>query len=115
MLKGRICGRNSYDSNHECLEYACLPIFKYFLARKLMCNAHRPITSKNQCLMIHKHYLKYISVFINSLKKFFSENYTVTNVFDNPLCSTISRIEFVQRIEPRSVGYEPSRLCDQHM
>ena len=28
----RICGRNSCDSNHECLEQVNLPIFKKFLA-----------------------------------------------------------------------------------
>ena len=26
----RICERNSYDSNHECLKQANLPIFKFF-------------------------------------------------------------------------------------
>ena len=30
----RICGRNSYDSNHEALEQVDLPIFKRFLAKK---------------------------------------------------------------------------------
>ena len=59
----RICGRNSYDSNHECLEYARLSIFKHLLARKFICYAHRLFTSKSPCLMIHKHYLKYNSVF----------------------------------------------------
>jgi len=33
----RICGRYSYDSNHECLEYARLPIFRHILARKYIC------------------------------------------------------------------------------
>ena len=55
----RVCGRNSYGSSHECLEYARLPIFKHFLARKFVCYAHRLLTSKNPCLIIHIHYLKY--------------------------------------------------------
>ena len=37
----RICGRNSYDGIHECLEYAGLPIFKHFLAREFICYAYR--------------------------------------------------------------------------
>ena len=31
----RICGRNSYDSNHECLENARLPILSIFLLENL--------------------------------------------------------------------------------
>ena len=102
-----IWGRNSYDSNHECLHYARLPIFKQLHARKSICYAHRLFTSKSPCLTMNKHYLKNNSVFRNILERFFSENYHVTNVFDNPMCSIISRIDFVQRTKPRSVGYEP--------
>ena len=57
--------------------------------------------------MIHKHCLKYNSVIRNSLERFFNENYKVIYVFDNPLGTTLSRIDFVQRTEPRSVGYDP--------
>ena len=81
----RICSRNSYDSNHECLKYAHLPVFEHFLAIKIVCYAHRLFTSKSPCLLIHKHYMKYNSVFRSSLGVFFNENYEVTNVFDNPL------------------------------
>ena len=95
----RICGRNSYYSKHECLEYTRLPIFKHLLAWKFVCYAHRLFMSKNPSPLIHKHYLKYNSVFRNSLERFFSENYRVTNVFDNPLCSIISRLYFVQRTD----------------
>ena len=56
--------------------------------------------------MLHEDYLKYNSVFRSRLERFFSETYQVTNVFDNPLCSIISRVDFVQRTKPRSVGYE---------
>ena len=57
--------------------------------------------------MIHKHDLKYNFVFRTSLERFFSENYQVTKVFDNPLCLIFSRDDFVQCTELRSVGYEP--------
>ena len=97
----RICVRNSYDSNDECLEYARLPIFKHFLVRKFICFAHRLFTSKRPCLMVHKHYLKYKSFLRKSPERFFSENYQVIKVFVNPLFSILSRIEFVQRTKPR--------------
>ena len=60
--------------------------------------------------MIHKHQLEYNSVFRNSLERFFSENHQVTEVFDNPLCSIISRLDFVQQTEPQSIGYEPGGM-----
>ena len=34
----RICGCNSYYSCHECLKYDCLPNFKHFLVKKLLCS-----------------------------------------------------------------------------
>ena len=57
--------------------------------------------------MIHKHYINFNSFFRDSFERFLSEIYQVTNLFINPLCSILSRVEFVQRTEPRSVGYEP--------
>ena len=68
----RIWGRNFYDINHECLEYACLPNFKHFLARNFFCFALRLFTSKCSCFMIHKHYFKYNSVLRNNLERFLS-------------------------------------------
>ena len=50
--------------------------------------------------MVRKHHLSYNCVFRNSLERFFIENYQVINMFDNPLCSILFRIEFVQRTEP---------------
>ena len=111
----RISSHNAYVNNHECIEYARLPNSKHFLARKLICCAHKNFTSKGPCRMIHKHYLRYISVFRNSIERFFSENYQVTNVFDNPLRSIFPWIEFVQRTEPRSIGYEPDWMCYKYM
>ena len=102
-----ICCRNSYDNNHRCHEYARLPTFRHFLARKFICYVHRLFTLKNPCLMILKHYLKYSFVSRISLETFFSENHQVNNVFDNPLCSILRQIDFVQRTEPRSVRYKP--------
>ena len=51
----RLCCRDSYNSNIECHEYARLAFFKHFPAWKFIYYAHRVLTSKSQCLMIHKH------------------------------------------------------------
>ena len=37
----------------------------------------------------------------------FMKNIKLPDAFDDPLCAVIARIEFVQRTEPRSVGFDP--------
>ena len=94
-----------YDSNHESLEYARLPIFKNFIARKFTCFSKRHFTSKSTCLVANRRYLRYILVFSESHEGFSDENYQAANVIDNPLCSMLSQIE------PKSLGYGPGLLA----
>ena len=37
----------------------------------------------------------------------FSDNYQIIDAFDNPMFALISRIDYVQKNEPRSSGYDP--------
>ena len=76
----RICGRNSYDSYHGCLEYAHLQNCKHFIAGQFICFNQRLFTSKNPSPLIHKQYLTYNSVFRKRLERFFSGNYPLNNV-----------------------------------
>ena len=103
----RICGRSWYDSNHECLEYAKLRIFKHLLAKKIICYAHKLFSSKSPCLSAHRYYFRHMSIFSREVKDSFHENYQLTDVHNNPLCAVLARIDFVQRTEPRSQGYDP--------
>ena len=41
------------------------------------------------------------------IKKKINKKYQIPDVFDNPLCALIARIELVQRTEPRSIEFEP--------
>ena len=43
----RICGINSDDSSHECLEQVNLPILKHFLAKKLIQYTFRLFQSRS--------------------------------------------------------------------
>ena len=36
-----------------------------------------------------------------------SDNYQIIDAFDNPVCAVISRIDYVQRKEPRFSRYDP--------
>ena len=103
----KIYGRNWYDSNHECLEHAKLPIFKHLLAKKVICYAHKLFSSKSPCLSAHRYYFRHISTFSQEVRKLFHDNYQLADVYDNPLCAVLARIDFVQRTEPRSLGYDP--------
>ena len=81
----RICSRISYDSNHECLEYACLPIFKHFPTRKFICF--------EQGIFIGT--IWDINLFLEkSLERFSKEIYLLIIVFDNRM---FSRLQFIQR------------------
>ena len=103
----RMCGRNYYDGNHECLEQVNLPIFKHFLAKKQIQLSFRLFHSRSPCLSNHKYYFRYGSLFSKYIRKLFSDNYQIIDVFDNPMCAITSRIDYVQRNEPRSSGYDP--------
>ena len=37
----------------------------------------------------------------NNVERFSRDNYQLANVYRNPLCAVIARIQFVQRNEPR--------------
>ena len=50
----RICGGNSYESIHECLEQVNVSLFKHFLAKKQIQLAFRLFHSRNQSLSNHK-------------------------------------------------------------
>ena len=44
--------------------------------------------------------------FVNTSGSFFSDNYQIIDDFDKPMCALISQIDYVQRNEPRSSGYD---------
>ena len=103
----RMCNKRPYDSNHECLERVNLPIFKHLVAKKLINFAFSLFQSNSPCLSSHKYYFRAYSNYGKEIKKLFYEKYQIPDVFDNPLCAVIARIEFIQRTEPRSIGFDP--------
>ena len=71
----RICGRNSYDSKHECLQQVHLPIFKHFLAKKQIQFIFQLFISRSPWLSNHEYYFKYGYTFCKYIRKVFSGNY----------------------------------------
>ena len=100
----RNCGRNSYHSNQEFLEQVFLLIFKHFLAKKQYRFTFRLFHSRRPCLCIYKYYLRYGSLFCKYIRKLFSAIRLLMLLIIQ--CVISLRIDYVQRNEPRSSGYD---------
>ena len=97
----RVAGMNVWDSNHAACHVVGVPIFKHFVARRIICFWHKLINSKSESLSNLIYYFKHRSHIFAKISRFFLESYQV-DISQNPLCAIIARIEFVQRNEPRS-------------
>ena len=97
----KICGFKYYDSNHLACDIVGVKIFKHLLASRLICFWTKLCNSQSDCIGSLKYYFKYSSMMSKRLKKMFMDNYQV-DIFMNPLCVINSRINFVQKNEPRS-------------
>ena len=98
----KIAGLNVWDSNHTGCEIAQVPIFRHLFAKRLVKNFFSICESKSPCLQRFNYYFRYKSVMNVELSKYFAKNYEISNLMLNPLCAISSRIDFVQRNEPRS-------------
>ena len=99
----RISGLTPWDSNHEASEIAGIPLFKHFLALKILKFLFSTQIKTTGCLIANlKLYIKYSSNISKSVSVLFDKIYNVNNIFNNDLSALISRIFYVQRNEPRS-------------
>ena len=96
-----ICKMNVWDNNHAACEIAGVPVFKHLLAKRLACFWHTICYSKSPCMANLKFYFRHKSHIAFKIESFILENYSV-NIRDNPLCTILSRIKFVEKSEPRS-------------
>ena len=103
----KMASRRKFDSTHECLDSLKLPIFKHLLAKRMISFAFSIFKTDSPCMAYHRHYFRYQSTFSCEIKKMFFKEYQIANVFDNPLCAIHARIDYVQRAEPRTGGYDP--------
>ena len=99
----RIAGLLTWDSNHLGAEITGLPIFKHFLADRMISFLFSIVFNKSNSLVGNLHnYFKYDSFLFRSISNIFNENYNVLDIFNNDLLALKSRIYFIQRTEPRS-------------
>ena len=97
----RTCGMNKWDGNHVACETVGVDTFKHLHARRLISYTYALLNSRSPCLVHLSNYFRFMSQISSNVEKFFSDNYQLANVYSNPLCAVIARIQFVQRNEPR--------------
>ena len=97
----RVARLNVWDSNHEACSIVKAPIFRHLIAKRSLCFFYSIIKSSSPCILPYRYFFRYESKFYVELKKLFFETYEVKDVFCNPLCSLLARIQFVQNNEPR--------------
>lgn len=97
---------NKYHSNHIICKEANILTFKHFISTKILNFVINLVNGKNNCLKQLKYYFMNDAITINKFKKYFEENYNISNIFENDLDALHSRIQYVEKNEPTSL-YEP--------
>ena len=97
----RICGLNTWDSNHIACETVGVKTFPHLLAERLVCFWNKLCNSKSDCIKDLTHYFRYNSVICAKLTNFMNKRY-FEGILGNPLCAIRAHIRFKQRNEPRS-------------
>ena len=100
----RLANMAPRQSNHEACEILELNIFKHLLYKRILSHYLAIISSKSGIICKYKYYFRQQSFLKSVLTDAFSSLYGVVNFEDNDKQALYSRIDFVQRNEPRS-GY----------
>ena len=98
----RVARRNVWDSNHEACNIVGVQICKHLIAKRSVCFYYSMLKSKSPCIKPYQNFIRNRSLARSELDNLFVRNYGVTNFYNNPLCALISRINFIERTEPRS-------------
>ena len=104
----KIAHFNMWDSNHEACSLVGVPIFKHLMNKRLVLFLFRTINSNSPCLSNLSYFFRYKSFVSKFTKKLFFDEYSV-DIFTNPICALLARVEYVERTEERSYySYVPS-------
>ena len=98
----RVCHLNVWDSNHRACELVGVPVFKHLQAARLY---EFYLTLLDSCTPIYsllKYYFRFSSHIGFNIKRMFRLRYDVFNLLENDRHGIHSRIQFVERNEPRS-------------
>ena len=91
-----------WDSNHEACQKVDINIFKHLLIKRILGHFLTLLKSENVIISGLHYYFRYCSQIYRVLSHEFTCNYNVDNFLNNDKDALMSRIDFVERNEPRS-------------
>ena len=93
---------NTWDSNHLACEILGVNIFTHLQAKRMYNYYRSVLKSKNGVLIKSKYYWQFYSDIRTNIERIFRCDYDVEDVFNNVDDAILSRVDFVERNEPRS-------------
>ena len=97
-----MAGLQPWDSNHTGCDIVKVNIFKHLLTKRMTNYFFAIINSENRILSHLRYHIMFISEFKKCMETRFNEQYTVPNFMHNDKNALLSRVDYVQRNEPRS-------------
>ena len=76
-------------------------IFRHLQAKRMFNFCLSNVNSKNKSMLSFKYYLCYNSFIRKNVAELFLKDYDVVDVFDNDRSAIMSRIDYIERHEPR--------------
>ena len=97
----RVARLNVWDSNHEGCSIVGVPIFQHMMSKRIVSYFCSIIKSESPCLLPYKYYFRHSSFINKEVDNLMESKYEVINFKTNPLCALFSRLNYVERHEPR--------------
>ena len=98
----RVAGLNVWDSNHLACSIVGVQLFKHFLAITCLNLYLRLCKNKSPCTSKFRNYFRNQSILSRRISHLFRTEYGINNIFSNCYSAIRSRVDFVERNEPRS-------------
>ena len=99
----KICSLSPYDSNHYACEIVGVDIFTHLQSKRMFKYCYSLLKSDNDFMRKIKYYISFQSHIKKNVSRIFRSEYDVVNVFLNDFDAVYSRINYVQKNEPRSI------------
>ena len=97
----RVARLNVWDSNHEGCSIVGVPIFQHMMSKRIVSYFFSLMKSESPCLLPYKYYFRHLSFINKEIDNLMESKYEVINFKINPLCALFSRLNYVERHEPR--------------
>ena len=98
----KILNMNTWDSNHLACEILGVNLFTHLQAKRMYNYYRSVLKSKNGVLIKSKYYWQFYSDIRTNIERIFRCDYDVEDVFNNVDDAILSRVDFVERNEPRT-------------